>query len=244
MIQDLDEKLRTVMENANAAPMKIQNLPPLLLERFITRDNQFLIRIYPEGDIWDPAVLGKFVSDLRSIDPNVVGDPVTLYVFTKEFRDSTIKAAFYSIIFMFLFLFAVFRHFKSTFLALIPLLIGTVWIFGLMPALGINLNLANSIFLPLIVGAGVEYGVIIIFRWHQREQDKPADIVLPRSTALGVILAGLSTTVGFGCLMISSHNGIFSLGLMSAIGSLIVLAAAVVFLPAILEIIEFERKAR
>jgi hypothetical protein len=224
--------------------MKVDNLPPALLERFMTLDNRFLIRVFPQGDIWSPAVLGRFVHDLRSIDPDVIGDPVTLYVFTKEFRDSTVEAAFYSVVLMFLFLLMVFRKLKSTFLALIPLLVGTVWIFGMMPLLGIKLNLANSIFLPLIVGAGVEYGVIIVFRWHQREEDKPKNIVLPRSTAWGVILAGLTTTVGFGCLMISSHRGIFSLGLLSAIGSLIILAAAVIFLPAILELIEKEKEKR
>lgn len=242
LIQDLDDKLKIVRENVNASPMSVRNLPAPLLERFMTADGRFLIRTYPEGDIWNPAVLGKFVKELRSVDPDVVGDPVTLFVFTREFRDSTIEAAFYSVVFMFLFLLAVFRELKSAVLALLPLLIGTVWIFGLMPALGIDLNLANSIFLPLIVGAGVEYGVIIVFRWHQREKDKPAGVVLPRSTALGVILAGLSTTVGFGCLMISSHHGIFSLGLLSAIGSLTVLVASVIFLPAILEVIEIEKK--
>ncbi len=244
LIQDLDDKLKTVRQSVDATPMTFRNLPPTLLERFMTSDGQFLIRIYPEGDIWNPKVLGKFVGDLRSIDPDVVGDPVTLYVFTQEFRDSTIEAAFYSIVFMFLFLLAVFRELKSTMLAMIPLLIGTVWIFGMMPALGIELNLANSMFLPLIVGAGVEYGVIIVFRWHQREKDKPAGVVLPRSTALGVILAGLSTTVGFGCLMVSSHKGIFTLGLLSAIGSLTVLAAAVVFLPSLLEITEIEKRKK
>lgn len=242
LIQDINDKLKTVRESVNATPMTIHKLPPPLLERFMTAAGRFLIRIYPKGDIWAPAVLGRFVHDLRSIDPNVVGDPVTLYVFTQEFRDSTIHAAFYSVLFMFVFLVAVFRELKSTVLALLPLLIGTVWIFGIMPALGIDLNLANSIFLPLIVGAGVEYGVIIVFRWHQREKDRPAGVVLPRSTAGGVILAGLTTAVGFGCLMISSHRGIFSLGLLSAIGSMTILAAAVFFLPAILEISEMEKK--
>jgi predicted RND superfamily exporter protein len=44
--------------------------------------------------------------------------------------------------------------------------------------------------------------------------------------------------------MISSHHGIFSLGLMSAIGSLIILIVAVIFLPAILELTESKRKER
>ncbi len=107
---------------------------------------------------------------------------------------------------MFIFLLVVMRDFVSASLSIFPLLAGTVYTFGLMHPLGINLNLANSIFLPLIVGAGVEYGIIIVSRWKQEQQEK-RDIILPSSTAWGVVLAGLSTTVGFGSLMISSHRG-------------------------------------
>jgi predicted RND superfamily exporter protein len=101
-----------------------------------------------------------------------------------------------------------------------------------MHLFGVNLNLANSLFLPLVVGAAVEYAIIILHRWRQREGHK---IILPASTARGVILAGLTTTVGFGSLCISSHQGIFSLGLLTTIGSLTILAAAVLFLPAFLQ---------
>ena len=57
---------------------------------------------------------------------------------------------------------------------------------------------------------------------------------LPLSTGKGVILAALTTTVGFGALMISHHRGIFSLGFIAFTGSLCVLAAAISVLPAIL----------
>jgi len=59
--------------------------------------------------------------------------------------------------------------------------------------------------------------------------------------AWGVVLAGLTTTFGFGSLMVSSHRGIFSLGLLTTVGSLAVLAAAVVFLPAILEVLQLPK---
>jgi predicted RND superfamily exporter protein len=103
-----------------------------------------------------------------------------------------------------------------------------------MPVTRVDLNLANTLFLPLIVGAGVEYGVIIVTRWHRRDAREAPRPVLPRSTATGVILAGLSTTVGFCSLTISSHQGIFSLGLLTTIGSLAVLIASVLFLPALM----------
>jgi predicted RND superfamily exporter protein len=155
-------------------------------------------------------------------------------VFTRAFRDGCIKAALYAVIFIFIFLLLTFRDLKATLLALVPLLIGTAWTLGLMHLFKVDLNLANSLFMPLVVGAAVEYAIIILHRWRQKEKNKEG-VVLPFSTAMGVILAGLTTTVGFGSLMISSHQGIYSLGLLATIGSLSILAAAVLFLPALLQ---------
>ncbi|HRR40000.1 MAG TPA: hypothetical protein P5244_02085, partial [Syntrophales bacterium] len=74
-----------------------------------------------------------------------------------------------------------------------------------------------------------------------KEEGKAPSTVLPSSTAWGVVLAGLTTTFGFGSLMISSHRGIFSLGLLTTVGSLAVLVASVVFLPAVLEVLQLRK---
>jgi len=235
LMQDLNDKLDILRTNVNTRPMVFQDLPQNLLHRFVGHDGLYLIRVFPRGDIWEPDSLGQFVNDLKSVDPDAAGDPITLYVFTQAFRDGCIKAAIYAVAFIFIFLSFTFRSFKITLLALTPLLVGTVWTLGFMHLFNIDLNLANSLFLPLVVGAGVEYGIIILHRWLQSEKDKAAGMILPFSTALGVILAGLTTTVGFCSLCISSHHGIFSLGLLTTIGSLCILAAAILFLPALLQ---------
>jgi hypothetical protein len=234
LMQDLNEKLDTVRANVEGRPMGLEDLPAQLLKRFMNRNHFFLIRVFPKENIWDPNLLGGFVQDLRSVDPDAVGDPVTLYVFTQAFRDGCIKAALYAVAFIFIFLLFTFRDFRFTFLALVPLVVGTAWTMGLMHLLKVDLNLANSLFLPLVVGAALEYAIIILHRWRQHEKFK-AGIVLPLSTAMGVILAGLTTTVGFGSLCISAHRGIFSLGLLTTVGSLAILAAAILFLPAFLQ---------
>ena len=171
-----------------------------------------------------------------SADPDAIGDPVTLYVFTKAFRDACIQAALYAALFIFIMLLLTFRSGLSTLLAMMPLGVGTVWTFGLIHHFGVDLNLANSIFLPLVVGAGVEYGIIIVQRWRQRREGS-ADPILPVSTGQGVILAGLTTTVGFGSLTLSDHRGLYSLGLLTMIGSLVILAAAILVLPALLQLL-------
>ena len=102
-----------------------------------------------------------------------------------------------------------------------------------MDVAGYDFNLANSIFMPLVVGAGVEYGIIILTRWREGRVGYGQ---LPLSTGKGVILAALTTTVGFGTLMISHHRGIFSLGFVAWAGSICVLISALFILPAILSL--------
>jgi predicted RND superfamily exporter protein len=233
LIGDLKDKLDLLRANINAPPMGIDDLPKTLLQRFVGKKGLYLIRVFPSQNIWEPEFLGKFVHDLTAADPEAIGDPVTLYVFTKAFRDACIVAALYAAVFIFLLLWLTFRSILSTFLAMMPLVLGTVWTFGVMHGFGVDLNLANSIFLPLVVGAGVEYGIIIVQRWRHRE----AGMILPSSTGQGVILAGLTTTVGFGSLTLSSHRGLYSLGLLTMVGSLVILAAAVLVLPALLQLI-------
>ena len=237
LMTDLLNKLGTISAGLrDARPMRMSDLPDELLRRFSKGDDLYLIRVFPAENIWEPELLGKFVSDLRSVEPDVIGDPVTLHAFTKAFRDACIKAALYAVGFIFVLLLLTFRNAVNAFLAIMPLIVGTSWTLGLMSLFKVDFNLANSVFLPLIVGAGVEYGIIIVQRWNQRNANDP---VLPSSTGSGVILAGLTTTIGFGSLTVAAHQGIYSLGLLSTIGSLSVVAAAVVLLPAVLQLLSY-----
>ncbi len=237
LMEDLKDKMHILLTNVDTTPMGLKDLPEVLLQRYVGEDHRYLIRVFPAVDVWEPEFLGRFVHDLRSVDPDAIGDPVTLYVFTKAFRDASIKAAVYAVVFICTVLLLTFRNILIALMVMTPLAIGTAWTVGLMQVFGIDFNLANSIFLPLIVGAGVEYGIIIVQRWQQQGVDAGEKVALPLSTAKGVILAGLTTTVGFGSLTLSSHRGIYSLGLLAMVGSLSILAAAIFFLPALLQVL-------
>ncbi|MHC1742271.1 MAG: MMPL family transporter [Syntrophobacteraceae bacterium] len=227
---DLLQTWGTLRKGLTTSPMGIENLPQAVREWFFN-DGKFLLRIYPKDSIWEKGALTRFVNDLQSADKSVVGDPVSLYTFAFAFRDASIKASAYSIIAVLILLLATLRRISHSLLALSPLVFGTLWTVGVMGLVDIQFNLANSVFMPLIVGAGVEYGVIIIHRWREGNAE-PGH--LPLSTGKGVILAALTTTIGFGMLMISRHRGIFSLGFVAWTGSLCVLAAAILVLPTLL----------
>ena len=221
-------------------PMTLSNLPQEVRERFISPQGTYLLRVFPSQDIWNFGPLKQFVKSLWGVDPNAVGDPVLLYVFTLGFRNSILWASGMALLAIAAMLVILFRSLKMAMLALIPLVVGTALTLCLMWALGLPFNQANVLFLPLILGEGIEFGIIILARW-QLEASARA-ITLPASTAKGVALAALTTTVGFGSLMVSGHRGTFSLWLLATVGSLSVLLASLSILPAFLRLVESDRR--
>lgn len=240
---DLKDKWDLIQDNLKNAgnPPQVENLPQDVRERFISPQGTYLIRVFPSRNIWDTENLAKFVENLRQIDPNVVGDPVLLYVFTLAFRNACLWAAGMALLGITLMLWILLRSLKLTLLALVPLWVGTSLTLSLMWLLGIPFNQANVLFLPLILGEGVEYGIVIIVRWQLEESARA--ITLPASTAKGVAVAALTTAVGFGSLMLSGHRGTFSLGLLSTVGALSVLLAALSIFPAFLRLLNRRQAA-
>ena len=219
-----------------ASPPTLADLPASVRQRFISPEGSYLIRVFPSEDTWNFGPLKQFVKSLWSIDPNAVGDPVLLYSFTLGFRNSIIWAASMALLAIIVMLVLLFRSLQMAMLALIPLVVGTGLTVNLMWLLNLPFNQANVLFVPLILGEGIEFGIIILARWRLEESARA--ITLPASTAKGVALAALTTTLGFGSLMVSGHQGTFSLGLLATVGSLSVLLASLSILPAFLRLVE------
>jgi hopanoid biosynthesis associated RND transporter like protein HpnN len=225
-----------VVSGLTATPPTLADLPQAVRQRFISPQETYLIRVFPSEDTWNFGPLKRFVKSLWSVDPSAVGDPVLLYTFTLGFRNSILWAAGMALLAIAVMLIILFRSLKMALLALIPLVMGTGMTVILMWLLKLPFNQANVLFVPLILGEGIEFGIIILARW-QLEASARA-ITLPASTAKGVALAALTTTVGFGSLMVSGHQGTFSLGLLATVGSLSVLLASLSILPAFLRLVE------
>jgi hopanoid biosynthesis associated RND transporter like protein HpnN len=238
-LKDNWDLLRGYAKAALTSPAPtLANLPQAVRDRFISPNGTYLLRVFPSQDIWNFGPLKLFVKGLWGVDPNAVGDPVLLYVFTQGFRNSILFASAIAVVAIALMMIVLFRSLKTALLAFIPLVVGTGLTLMLMWLLDISFNQANVLFLPLILGEGIEFGIIILTRWRQEESARA--ITLPASTAKGVALAALTTTVGFGSLMVSGHRGTFSLGLLATVGSLSVLLASLSILPACLRLWEKE----
>jgi hypothetical protein len=234
---DLADQLAILQNNLEAQPVTIADLPPELQARYVGKTGKFRLLVLPKENVWEPLPLAKFVRDLQAVDTDAIGAPVTNFEYMETIKAGYSKASVYAMSGIVFLTLLMFRGALSTCLALVPLLVGSVWTLGMMVFFGVQFNMANLLFLPLIIGIGIDNGVHIVHSYRATGKYEGESIPLARSTAKAIILAALTTIVGFGSLMISSHRGIYSLGLLVALGVGSVLIASLTTLPSLLAIL-------
>jgi predicted RND superfamily exporter protein len=208
-------------------------LPQALHDRFIGVTGKYLLMVYPKGNVWKREVQKVFIDEVGKIYPNVTGTPVQLYHYTALLKDSYQEAAWYSLGAIALLVFVHFRSLICVALALVPVAIGSLWLGGLMGWLGVPLNPANIMTLPLVIGIGVTNGIHILNRFAEEQTPN----ILGRSTGKAVLVSGLTAMAGFGSLMLAQHRGIYSLGCVMTAGLATCMIAGLTFLPALLNLL-------
>ena len=134
-----------------------------------------------------------------------------------------------------------FRTLRWTLLALLPLVVGVLWMLLIMELLGMKLNFYNMVVLPAVLGIGNDAGAHLVHRYREHGAGSLRQVL--RSTGEAVTMASLTTMMGFGGQLLSFHPGLRSLGELAVVGVGTTLLAALLFLPALLQWLE-DRTAR
>ncbi len=123
-----------------------------------------------------------------------------------------------------------FRNLRDAVLAMLPPVAGALMMFGILGMCHLDLNPANLIVLPLILGIGVDDGVHVVhdFRLQSGRYRTSS------STTNAIVLTSLTSMIGFGSMMVAAHRGLSSVGLVLVIGVGSCLFVSLVTLPAIL----------
>jgi hypothetical protein len=237
LFHDLADTIDALKRAPESEPVTIADLPPELRARYIGKTGQYRLFVYPTENIWDFDPLTRFVAAIRSVDPDARGTSVTTYEYLRVLKEGYTRAALYAVLGVAALTLLVFRAVIPALLALVPLALGAIWTLGLMGWTGVPLNAANLLLLPLIVGVGIDNGVYLVHRFREVTGSGDAARPLAPSAAKAITLASLTNIVGFGSLMLSSHHGIFSLGLVVSLAIVCLWVASVTTLPSILALI-------
>lgn len=137
-------------------------------------------------------------------------------------RDDFIRFILRASIVVILLLFILFRNPKHVLCALIPVVSGLVFMFGMMGWLGINFNLFNIVAAILVIGLGVDYGIFVVMKIINDYR---------HNTDLAVLVSGLTTLAGFGALVLARHPALSSIGITVLLGISAAIPSALFVIP-------------
>lgn len=130
------------------------------------------------------------------------------------------------------------RMWIAPILAMLPLIMAVAWELGLVSATLGRLNVFSIMFVAVVLGLGVDFGIHLLVRYGE-ESTHHADpaIALRRAiTATGTALTtgALSTVLAFGALIFSDYVAFRELGLVSFSGISLAFVAFVTVMPALI----------
>ena len=241
-----DEQVRIRAQNAFIVPLETDvaqlrgflgaqrvskdNLPPSLKQQWVEPDGRARIEIAPKGNTDDTEVLRSFARAVQAAYPNATGGPISIlrirvYTVVRAF----FEAGFYALVSIAILLWIVLKRFGDVLLTLVPLLLAGIVTLEICVLIGMPLNFANIIALPLLLGVGVAFKIYYIMAWRSGRTD-----LLQSSLTRAVIWSALTTATAFGSLWLSQHPGTSSMGKLLALSLVCTLAAAVLFQPALM----------
>jgi hypothetical protein len=209
VLSDVHAVFERVVRWVTAEAVTVDRLPGFVQRLFIGQDGRFQIKVSPRGDVWDFDNLQRFVDELRGVDPEAGGVPVSLILWVYA------------------------RSIRFVLLALAPLAVGVLWLLEWMGLLGVDFNLANFFAIPMLIAVGVDGGVHLLDRWGELKGS--ADL-FSTSTPTAVASSFLTTITGFGGLLFADHQGLASLGAVMVLGSVTGMAACLLVLPCALKV--------
>jgi hypothetical protein len=212
-----------------AGPVTAQNLPPSLVSQWIASDGRVRVQATPKGDPNDNETLRHFARAIQGQFPEAVGTPVSILESGKTIVRAFIHAGIYALLSIAILLWIVLRRFGDVLLTLVPLLLAGLVTLEVCVLIGMPLNFANIIALPLLLGVGVAFKIYYIMAWRAGQTS-----LLQSSLTRAVIWSALTTATAFGSLWLSSHPGTSSMGKLLALSLVSTMCAAVLFQPALM----------
>ena len=229
LIAPLRTTLRQARRLLSAERVSIETLPPALKKNWVSADGRIRIEVAPKGDGNDNAVLRRFVSAVRNVAPEAAGTPISIIEAAASVVTAFLQAGILSVVLITLILFVALRRWIDVAMTLVPLLVAIVVTLEICVLVGLQLNFANIIALPLLLGVGVAFKIYYIVAWRSGETN-----FLQSSLTRAILFSACTTAIAFGSLWFSHHPGTSSMGKLMALSLLTTLAAAVVFQPALL----------
>jgi hopanoid biosynthesis associated RND transporter like protein HpnN len=213
----------------SAQPVTLKNMPPELVDAWKAKDGLIRVEALPKGDPNDNDNLRKFADAVLAAEPTAIGGPVSILKSGDTIVKAFIHAGFWALVVISLLLWLTLRRFTDVLMTLVPLLVAGAVTLEICVLIGLPLNFANIVALPLLLGIGVAFKIYYVVAWRSGRTN-----LLQTSLTRAIFFSALTTATAFGSLWLSSHPGTASMGKLLALSLVTTLAAVLLFQPALM----------
>jgi hopanoid biosynthesis associated RND transporter like protein HpnN len=229
LIPGLKTMLSQVSQSLKAGPVTIGNMPAELRQDWVSPGGTARIQVFPKDTSNDPAALSAFSDQVLSVAPDATGSPISIRESGKTIVGAFTEAGVLSFIAIIILLTAVLRSVHEVMMTLVPLVLAGLLTLATCVAIGLRLNFANVIALPLLLGIGVAFNIYFVVAWRHGQRS-----FLASALTRAVIFSAAVTASGFGTLWLSVHPGTASMGELLMISLMWVLVTTLLLSPALL----------
>src|SRR5207253_2642388 len=213
----------------SAQPVTAKNLPPELVDAWKAKNGLIRVEALPKGDPNDNDNLRKFADAVLAAEPTAIGGPVSILKSGDTIVRAFIHAGIWALLVISLLLWLTLRRFTDVLMTLVPLLVAGAVTLEICVLIGLPLNFANIVAMPLLLGIGVAFKIYYVTAWRSGRTN-----LLQSSLTRAIFFSAMTTATAFGSLWLSSHPGTSSMGKLLALSLVTTLAAVLLFQPALL----------
>jgi predicted RND superfamily exporter protein len=215
LIPGLKTMLTQVSDSLKAAPFTVETIPADIRSDWVAKDGTARVQVSPKDTSDDPAALSAFSDQVLRIAPQATGAPISIRESGKTIVGAFTEAGILSFIVITILLALVLRSLHDVLMTLAPLVLTFLLTLATCVVLGLRLNFANVIALPLLLGIGVAFNIYFVSAWRHGQR-----CFLASALTRAVIFSAATTASGFGTLWLSIHPGTASMGelLMISLG--------------------------
>ena len=199
-------------------------------------EKEGFVLVFARVDLSDGANVRAFAHELRDIPLgedrriHASGEPMVLADIIEMVMREAPPVLTFTLVLVFITIGLMVGSVRQAALCLVPALGTLLGTIGLLHWTGMDLNYLNIVLIPVLFGIGVDGGVHLVTRFN-----RTGDIVaVHNETGRAISGSILTTSLGFGALLIADHTGLNSLGRVAVLGLAVNLLASLVFLPALL----------
>ena len=204
-----------------------------------------------EGVLDDVTAIVNEATKGHNLDVKIYGNPVVMQNSRKFMLADLTRLIPLVIVVVLLSLYFSFKTMDGTLLPLITVVMSTSWTMGLMSIFHVTFTLVSSVIPVALIAVGSAYGIHVLTHYYvaldmtegELDKEKYRNAVFSglKEVMRAVLLAGITTVIGFISLISSPIAPLHSFAVFTAIGVTISLILAITLIPAILLLKDYKK---